>query len=414
MNNLPWKEITHNVEFTPDGKKGIELFREGKFDMVFTDLGMPGMSGWQVAEQIKKDLSRFQPHIPLLHVLCNRGMKKRHWIKISERSKKIILEEGHKNLPAKKPNGRFGANTHDFDVEFADSPGDQENVDPEASAGLEAGTHQIGPPFEKSHDETKVKERKEQQDESNRIPAPNSETSNRKSDDGVDINQMMSQPSSFRAKGRIGNGKKKTHTSFHEIQIERSDFTPEIYSHELKYADWDPDSSDDDQPNMQSRSSQPGSTSQPGRTAGGRDAGNSAQAVTQKLSAATIASPPRTKKVPPVKTVAKSASTGTSTKHIPTKYATWNPDSDDEEETTTKPTSTALVVSSTTTKKRSTKGKQVSFEEKQVKYELYDPDKEIEIDPEDDAGKMSGKFAHVNKPPKSEHLKNRVVISNIA
>ena len=44
----------HNVEFTPDGKKGIELFREGKFDMVFTDLGMPGMSGWQVAEQIKK------------------------------------------------------------------------------------------------------------------------------------------------------------------------------------------------------------------------------------------------------------------------------------------------------------------------------------------------------------------------
>jgi CheY-like chemotaxis protein len=44
----------HNVEFTPDGKKGIALFREGKFDMVFTDLGMPGMSGWQVAEQIKK------------------------------------------------------------------------------------------------------------------------------------------------------------------------------------------------------------------------------------------------------------------------------------------------------------------------------------------------------------------------
>ena len=44
----------HSVEFTPDGKKGIELFRGGKFDMVFTDLGMPGMSGWQVSEQIKK------------------------------------------------------------------------------------------------------------------------------------------------------------------------------------------------------------------------------------------------------------------------------------------------------------------------------------------------------------------------
>jgi PAS domain S-box-containing protein len=44
----------HAVEFTPDGKKGIELFQQNKFDMVFTDLGMPGMSGWQVAEQIKK------------------------------------------------------------------------------------------------------------------------------------------------------------------------------------------------------------------------------------------------------------------------------------------------------------------------------------------------------------------------
>jgi PAS domain S-box-containing protein len=44
----------HTVEFTPDGRKGIELFQLKKFDMVFTDLGMPGMSGWQVAEQIKK------------------------------------------------------------------------------------------------------------------------------------------------------------------------------------------------------------------------------------------------------------------------------------------------------------------------------------------------------------------------
>jgi CheY-like chemotaxis protein/anti-sigma regulatory factor (Ser/Thr protein kinase) len=44
----------HEVEFTPDGEKGIELFRQKRFDLVFTDLGMPGMSGWQVAENIKK------------------------------------------------------------------------------------------------------------------------------------------------------------------------------------------------------------------------------------------------------------------------------------------------------------------------------------------------------------------------
>jgi len=44
----------HVVEFTPDGEKAIELFQQKKFDLVFTDLGMPGMSGWQVAENIKK------------------------------------------------------------------------------------------------------------------------------------------------------------------------------------------------------------------------------------------------------------------------------------------------------------------------------------------------------------------------
>jgi PAS domain S-box-containing protein len=44
----------HEVEFTADGQKGLELFRKKRFDLVFTDLGMPGMSGWQVAEKIKQ------------------------------------------------------------------------------------------------------------------------------------------------------------------------------------------------------------------------------------------------------------------------------------------------------------------------------------------------------------------------
>jgi CheY-like chemotaxis protein len=44
----------HEVEFTANGQKALEFFQEKTFDMVFTDLGMPGMSGWQVAEQIKQ------------------------------------------------------------------------------------------------------------------------------------------------------------------------------------------------------------------------------------------------------------------------------------------------------------------------------------------------------------------------
>jgi CheY-like chemotaxis protein len=44
----------HEVESASDGSHGIELFKRNHFDIVFTDLGMPGMSGWEVAEAIKR------------------------------------------------------------------------------------------------------------------------------------------------------------------------------------------------------------------------------------------------------------------------------------------------------------------------------------------------------------------------
>ena len=50
----------HEVEMAVDGINGLQLFKDKKFDLVFTDLGMPGMSGWQVAKEIK-DLSRTVP-----------------------------------------------------------------------------------------------------------------------------------------------------------------------------------------------------------------------------------------------------------------------------------------------------------------------------------------------------------------
>lgn len=36
-----------------NGAEGLALFRESEFDLVFTDLGMPGMNGWDVAAGIK-------------------------------------------------------------------------------------------------------------------------------------------------------------------------------------------------------------------------------------------------------------------------------------------------------------------------------------------------------------------------
>jgi PAS domain S-box-containing protein len=47
-------EDGHEVKTASNGNKGIELFKKKQFDLVFTDLGMPGISGWQVAQKIKK------------------------------------------------------------------------------------------------------------------------------------------------------------------------------------------------------------------------------------------------------------------------------------------------------------------------------------------------------------------------
>jgi CheY-like chemotaxis protein/anti-sigma regulatory factor (Ser/Thr protein kinase) len=54
-------QVHHQVTLAEDGEKGIKLFKEKKFDMVLTDLGMPGMSGWDVCRIIKE----ISPHTPV-------------------------------------------------------------------------------------------------------------------------------------------------------------------------------------------------------------------------------------------------------------------------------------------------------------------------------------------------------------
>jgi len=51
----------HRVSAASQGSEGIELFKHNDFDIVFTDLGMPGISGWQVAQKIKK----INPQVPV-------------------------------------------------------------------------------------------------------------------------------------------------------------------------------------------------------------------------------------------------------------------------------------------------------------------------------------------------------------
>jgi PAS domain S-box-containing protein len=51
-------QVNHQVTVAKDGGEGLQLFREMEFDIVLTDLGMPGMSGWDVCKAIKELRSR--------------------------------------------------------------------------------------------------------------------------------------------------------------------------------------------------------------------------------------------------------------------------------------------------------------------------------------------------------------------
>jgi len=50
-----------DVELAEDGTEALALFREREFDGVFTDVGMPGMSGWELAREIRQ----LNPNIPI-------------------------------------------------------------------------------------------------------------------------------------------------------------------------------------------------------------------------------------------------------------------------------------------------------------------------------------------------------------
>lgn len=44
----------HRVASASDGVEALQMFGKEYFDLVLTDLGMPAMSGWEVASTIKK------------------------------------------------------------------------------------------------------------------------------------------------------------------------------------------------------------------------------------------------------------------------------------------------------------------------------------------------------------------------
>ncbi|MCP4582091.1 MAG: response regulator [candidate division Zixibacteria bacterium] len=56
--------LDHEVETASSGEEGVEKFKAGKFDLVITDLGMPGISGWDVTKICKS----LNPEVPVLMI----------------------------------------------------------------------------------------------------------------------------------------------------------------------------------------------------------------------------------------------------------------------------------------------------------------------------------------------------------
>lgn len=48
----------HQVQAASSGEEALKIFNSSNFEVVITDLGMPGMSGWELAKEVKKSKSQ--------------------------------------------------------------------------------------------------------------------------------------------------------------------------------------------------------------------------------------------------------------------------------------------------------------------------------------------------------------------
>lgn len=57
----------HDVTEACDGREALDFFNSGQFDLVITDYVMPGMSGIELAQEIKNR----RPNLPVIMITAN-------------------------------------------------------------------------------------------------------------------------------------------------------------------------------------------------------------------------------------------------------------------------------------------------------------------------------------------------------
>lgn len=59
----------HDTQVAEDGEKGLLILQNNTFDLMITDLGLPGMSGWDLSKASK----RYQTNMPIVAISSWQG-----------------------------------------------------------------------------------------------------------------------------------------------------------------------------------------------------------------------------------------------------------------------------------------------------------------------------------------------------
>jgi DNA-binding response OmpR family regulator len=59
----------HNVYVAADGETGLDYLQSDTFDLIITDLGLPGINGWDLARASK----RYQIDVPIISISSWQG-----------------------------------------------------------------------------------------------------------------------------------------------------------------------------------------------------------------------------------------------------------------------------------------------------------------------------------------------------
>jgi DNA-binding response OmpR family regulator len=65
------KGLDYQVDVAQDGESGLACLQKNNYDLLITDLGLPGLSGWELARSSK----RYQSNMPVLAISSWQGHK---------------------------------------------------------------------------------------------------------------------------------------------------------------------------------------------------------------------------------------------------------------------------------------------------------------------------------------------------